>query len=317
MSTRCPRPAHTNAHTHRDDSPSQAKLADDLLQLIACQRILQESKTTIRSSVQNVQNPQQQVLDVFEPSSVWPVIGYVTWLFRLWDRIIGDILGDVYKQGESFLSTQGGSGLMLSVCEDWSSATFLLIHPLPRLIQQRLIRLVARFANYVMGVKELPPQSAFAGTVPGGHDLEIVRALFSDLIYTHRAKTQEWSALLHGLQAKMEGRLSAEGEGQDPAAQSLATLRLPEDLQDVAKETQDLIRQKLAVTVVVQSKKRNRDYDIITKGEVMQRAPNGKRCTGCRGQWRGTHQNEVNVSDWEASKSRSCICGHHWVTDSV
>jgi hypothetical protein len=114
----------------------------------------------------------------------------------------------------------------------------------------------------------------------------------------------------------MEGRFSSEFASEDPAAKALATLRLPADLEDIAKETQDLIKTKLASTVVVQSKKRKREYDIITKGEVLQRSMSGKRCTGCRGQWRGISQID-GVSDWEMSKSRSCICGHHWVTDFV
>ena len=101
-------------------------------------------------------------------AAIWPIIGHIAQLFRLWDRLILSM-----AKSASFDNS-------------WQTDAFLVLHPFPRLLQQRLIRLTARFANFVMGLKDGP------SLMPGGNttslDIEVARSVLSDLILSNRVK---------------------------------------------------------------------------------------------------------------------------------
>lgn len=78
------------------------------------------------------------------------------------------------------------------------------MHPLPRMLQQRLIRLIARFANYMMNLRDgtlLVPVSENATAAVS--DTELAKTVLGDIIVSQRQKTQEWNNMLQGLTNKL------------------------------------------------------------------------------------------------------------------
>ena len=65
------------------------QVAYDIIQLVAVQRVLSSSRVLLRPAVG--QNKQQTGMEIFEANAIWPIIGHITWLFKLWDQIIARI----------------------------------------------------------------------------------------------------------------------------------------------------------------------------------------------------------------------------------
>lgn len=80
-------------------SRSKGQIARDLVQLAAMQRILQSSRVGLRPPAG--QPAQQPASEVFDTSAIWPIIGHITWLFKLWDRIITQLVQSGEENGES------------------------------------------------------------------------------------------------------------------------------------------------------------------------------------------------------------------------
>lgn len=76
---------------------SNGHIAYAIVQLAAMQRVLQSSRTVLR----NAAGQQQMPLDVFEISSIWPIIGHIRWLFKLWDSLIARIADKDAESGKS------------------------------------------------------------------------------------------------------------------------------------------------------------------------------------------------------------------------
>lgn len=78
------------------------------------------------------------------------------------------------------------------------------MHPLPRMLQQRLVRLIARFANYMMNLRE---GTLLASGVEDNSaavlDTELAKTVLGDIIVSQRQKTQEWNNMLQGLTNKL------------------------------------------------------------------------------------------------------------------
>ena len=253
-------------------------------------------------------------------AAIWPIIGHIQWLFDLWDRLALDI------------SSSTG-------CDTWATSAFLLIHPLPRAIQQRLIRLIARFAGFVMSPREAqiphlhPPSAAglvvgdlaggigAEGTARGTLDVEVARSVLGDVIVANRTKTQEWNTLLQHLQSRVrEVWSTTEPADLDRARDALVELRLPDELRAVADETRTMMTEKLRPLVErqqPQAGKRKRGevgmYDAVTQAALSQAGGAQLRmclrCGECSQMTGGGLSTE-----WEASKRRSCICGGSWYT---
>lgn len=135
-------------------------------------------------------------------------------MFDLWDRIIVKMTSDELDRGEhpssmSALSFDpknvvvGAHSDFYSI-KDWSSASFLIMHPLPRMLQQRLVRLIARFANYMMNLRDgtLLVSSSDNGTA-AVIEAELAKTVLGDIIVSQRQKTQEWNNMLQGLTNKL------------------------------------------------------------------------------------------------------------------
>jgi hypothetical protein len=73
------------------------------------------------------------------------------------------------------------------------------------MMQQRLIRLIARFTNYVMSLRDgISLQHQSSRLVEAGvSDTELAKTILSDIIFSQRTKTQEWGGMLHGLATKL------------------------------------------------------------------------------------------------------------------
>ena len=319
-----------------------SSLAKTLMQLVSMQRLLQSSRMTLRQSGSGAAGP-QGTLDAFdlgEPSpllggypadraetrpaiwtctaAMWPIIGHILWLFELWDRLTLDI------------SSSAG-------CDTWATSAFLLVHPLPRAIQQRLIRLIARFAGFVMSPREAqiphlypPSAAAIVGDLAGGSgaegtarvtlDVEVARSVLGDMIVANRTKTQEWNTLLQHLQSRTrEVWSTTEPADLDRARDALVELRLPDELRAVADEARTVLMEKLRpLAERQQPQKRKRDevgtYDAITRAALSQAgAAQLRMCQRC-GECSQMRSEGLAVTEWEASKRRSCICGGSWYT---
>jgi len=255
---------------------SRGQIARDLVQLAAMQRILQSSRVGLRPSAG--QPAQQPASEVFDTSAIWPIIGHITWLFKLWDRIITQLV----QSGEE---------------NDWSRTAFLIMHPLPRTLQQRIIRLIARFATFVMSPRE--PQAVYLYSGTEALDIEIARSVLNDLIVSNRSKTQEWGSMLQGL-------TTALGDN----------LKLPDSLKSKAKEAANGVREKLLPLLAQQVDaalvKGEAELDVVTKA-VLPAGAQLRRCTSCSG--RSAMVDTEKQGDWELSRRLTCICGGSWVAE--
>ncbi|KAK9896551.1 hypothetical protein P389DRAFT_81018 [Cystobasidium minutum MCA 4210] len=274
----------------RMQSGPSSGILDDILQLSACLRVMQGNKATLRHASQQ-STSQHQVNEVFEGDAVWPIIGHISWLFELWDKIILTMTSD-------------------ELDKDWSSASFLIMHPLPRMLQQRLIRLIARFANYMMNLKEgAALVSTPADPTTAVLDTELAKTVLGDIIVGQRQKTQEWNNMLQGLANKLGSEWT---DNITKGRESLITLTLPPELERTAREMAFGMKQKL-LPLVVKAKKRDRaeSLDVIAGTLLKVDAASYRICTLCAGKTQlflGT-----KGSEWEYSKKRSCICGGQWV----
>lgn len=85
------------------------------------------------------------------------------------------------------------------------------MHPLPRMLQQRLVRLIARFANYMMNLREgVPLTSASVDGTAAVLDSELAKTVLGDIIVSQRQKTQEWNNMLQGLTNKLGSEWTGE-----------------------------------------------------------------------------------------------------------
>lgn len=95
------------------------------------------------------------------------------------------------------------------------------MHPLPRMLQQRLIRLIARFANYMMNLKEgAALVSTPADPTTAVLDTELAKTVLGDIIVGQRQKTQEWNNMLQGLANK----LGSEWTGEQSTSEAVITM---------------------------------------------------------------------------------------------
>lgn len=201
-----------------------------------------------------------------------------------------------------------------------------------------MIRLIARFANYVVGINGIQVMEPWSA-LGSGQEGEVARTILSDLILGSDIKTQDWSNLLKDTQDGLNGLWSEEdAAGTAKARDAIIDLRLPEE----AKVTAEFIRSTLLNKVgdpdglIRAGQQQQGDLykigrhlreagDVVTKGllETVQhggitaagRADLARLCyicVGCGGRWRGV-VNEETASEWELSRIRSCLCGGGWV----
>lgn len=60
----------------------EAILADTLIGMMRCQRILQGSRSTLRQPP----GATAPATDIFDNHAIWPVIGHISWLFSTWQQ---------------------------------------------------------------------------------------------------------------------------------------------------------------------------------------------------------------------------------------
>lgn len=187
------------------------------------------------------------------------------------------------------------------------------MHPLPRTIQQQIIRLMARFTAFVMSPKEAQVNYLFGGAA--ALDIEIARHVLGDLVFSNRIKTQEWGSMLSGLAKSLGEVWSTSSSGtQAESTEALISLTLPDALQSKARDTINGVREKLLPLIDKNAPssplKGPMDLDIVTKATLVAGKPT-RRCLVCN--VRAALPVGAAESEWEIARQQSCICGGRWV----
>lgn len=245
-------------------------------------------------------------------------------------------------------------GLPCFIClPDWSTVSFIIVHPLSRGIQQRLVRLIARFANFMMNLRDdAILQSNRMQYDDAVLDTEVAKNILGDLIVSNRTKTQEWSGMLHGLATKLGSEWTGENENaclitiviantaanwkddSPKAREALVTMRLPNDVEKTVREIAIGIREKLLPLVTSPHVRDSTLSGSVSRSGIKGglRVPNrdssvqidavtatpihksGGRTKICIS-CTGLSQlvPSLNASEWENSKGRTCICGGQWL----
>ena len=198
---------------------------------------------------------------------------------------------------------------------DWSRTAFLIMHPLPRTLQQRIIRLIARFATFVMSPRD--PQAVYLYSGTEALDIEIARSVLNDLIVSNRSKTQEWGSMLQGLTTALGDKwVTSSRAGPTEPTEALISLKLPDSLKSNEKEAANGVREKLLPLLAQQVDaalvKGEAELDIVTKA-VLPAGAQLRRCTSCSG--RSAMVDTEKQGDWELSRRLTCICGGSWVAE--
>lgn len=189
------------------------------------------------------------------------------------------------------------------------------MHPLPRTIQQRIIRLIARFAAFVMSPKDVQIGYLYGGAE--ALDIEIARHVLSDLIVSNRTKTQEWGNMLLGLSKAMGDKWNTSSSGTSKeATEALITLKLPDTLKNKAREAANGVKEKLLPLLQLQHEtsgmKRSSVLDVVTRAKLTTGSP-VRRCLFCSG--RSAIISSARLGDWEPARRQNCMCGGSWVAE--
>lgn len=198
------------------------------------------------------------------------------------------------------------------------------------MLQQRLIRLIARFANYMMNLREgavlVPTQTDTAKAVL---DTELAKTVLGDIIVGHRQKTQEWNNMLQGLTNKLGTEWSGElkpcpltpptladctfnVDDITKGREALINLKLPPELERTAREMAFGMKQKLLPLLSKADKvDLSPTLDVVGSHPLKAGIASYKTCTLCSGRTQLIVNTQGN--EWEYSKRRTCICSGQWV----
>ena len=199
----------------------------------------------------------------------------------------------------------------------WPRTAFLIVHPAARAIHQRLVRLIARFANFVFTMQPtFPGQVANEGTDAAMNhvlDLEMAKSVISDLVLSNRLKTQEFSTLL-GLLDSADDRIPSDATS---ARQAMISLSLPSEFKSIATKARAFLigRMSNLVSEIEDIKAGGKRkfiedrYDVVTMG-VISPASTKKRCIACGGRTAGAQLDRP--SEWESACDAVCPCGGLW-----
>ncbi|KAL7005375.1 hypothetical protein EMMF5_005073 [Cystobasidiomycetes sp. EMM_F5] len=203
----------------------------------------------------------------------------------------------------------------------WSTKAFLLLHPVPRQLQQIIIQFMYRFL-YFIGLNHIEPWRITL-------DLQYASDIAVDLFYTNHRQTAEVGRLLKLFGSEYDKIAKSSMVNTD-----FANLRLSNDIETVATELQNALRDlnasrdsvaqdtaqaQISRSTAIGKRKRRLSaaHDIVTQGLIPKTQRVVKVCTACGGVSANDMQAGDRTSSWEAARRLSCICGHPWFAQIV